>query len=50
MHFINDLTGWAVGGEYFGNGIILYTEDGGVSWQEKSRRPGNIMLVLMLPV
>ncbi|MDP4116709.1 MAG: YCF48-related protein [Bacteroidota bacterium] len=34
--FINSLTGWAVGQNNFGNvGIILYTSDGGNSWDEK---------------
>ncbi|MCF7792830.1 MAG: hypothetical protein K9N09_02600 [Candidatus Cloacimonetes bacterium] len=30
-----DLLGWAVGGEIGGDGIILHTEDGGITWEQQ---------------
>ncbi len=34
MFFLDDLQGWAVGGE---DGFVMYTDDGGQSWQKRDQ-------------
>jgi len=35
VFFINQDTGWVVGERFYETGIIMYTEDGGASWNEQ---------------